>query len=564
MKKNIYFAFLICLVFQTIHAQNPGWADKASRAVFSVITYDNEDKLLNNGNGFFISEDGVALSDYTTFKGAKRAVVVATDGKQMPVTMIMGVNELYDVIKFKVETTKKVTALSIANNTSPIGADVYLIPYSTQKERSYTAGKIKDVSKIESKYNYYTFTFPLTDKMVSCPVANANGEIIALSQKPVSNTTVCYGLDAMFGNSLSIGLLGSGDTALKAIGIKKDIPDTEDKALVYLYMAASQFSEEDYTQALNDFIAKFPNNADGYLRRATNYVSSDKDGSNIALADNDLAMAIKVAKNKDDAYYNSARLIYAYLQASPKKPFKDWTIERSLKDINEAISINSLPLYTQLEGDILFLNKNYEEALISYDKVNHSNLVSAATYYSTAITMKMLKRDIKDVVAMMDSCIARCPNPITRDMAAYLLERAEDYSDAKMYRKALTDYNTYYDTMNGQVNDAFYYYREQAALEAHQYQIALNDIQSAIDNKPNDMVYRVEQGALNLRLNRIDEAIPQLKAAIDIDPKYAETYRILGLCYIQQNKKDDACTNFNKAKELGDPNSQAMIEKYCK
>jgi predicted negative regulator of RcsB-dependent stress response len=566
MKKIIFIAFIFSLFVQVSRTQNnPSWAEKAQRAVFSVITYDNEDKLLNNGNGFFISDDGTALSDYTTFKGAKRAVVIGSDGKQMPVSLILGVNELYDIVKFKVAINKKVSSLSLAAVPSVIGSDVYLIPYSTQKNRSCTAGKVKEITKVESKYNYYTFNFPLEEKMVSCPVANANGEVIAISQKSVDTAAASsYGLDTSFGNSLSIGLLGSGDASLKAIGIKKDIPDEEDKALVYLFMAASQYSGEEYTQVLNDFIAKFPNNADGYMRRANNYVSTDKDGSQISLADNDLQTAIKVAKNKDDAYYNSAKLIYAYLQTAPQNPYKAWTLDRAIKEIREAIAINPLPLYSQLEGDMLFSNKNYEEALTAYDKVNHSNMVSAASYYSSAMTMKMLKKDSKDIIAMMDSCIARCPNPITRDMAPYLLERAQEYSDAQMYRPALTDYNAYYESMNGNVNDVFHYYREQAALKAHQYQLALDDIQAAIDSNPNEMLYRVEQGALNLRLNRLDEAIGQLQKAITMNPKYAETYRILGLCYIQQKKNSDACTNFNKAKELGDPNAQAMIDKYCK
>ena len=57
---------------------------------FSVVTYDKNDKMLNTGNGFFVSEDGLALSDYSLFKGAERAVVITADGKQMPVDVILG------------------------------------------------------------------------------------------------------------------------------------------------------------------------------------------------------------------------------------------------------------------------------------------------------------------------------------------------------------------------------------------------------------------------------------------------------------------------------------------
>ena len=96
----------LCLLAQWSMAQAPKWVEKAKQAVFSVVTYDQNDKILNTGNGFFVSEDGVALSDYTLFKGAKRAVIVNSEGKQMPVVNIMGADDMYDVVKFRVGTEK--------------------------------------------------------------------------------------------------------------------------------------------------------------------------------------------------------------------------------------------------------------------------------------------------------------------------------------------------------------------------------------------------------------------------------------------------------------------------
>ena len=83
MKKKILLLFAISLVAQWAFSQ-PKWVDKAKRAVFSIVTYDKDDKMLNTGNGFFVSEDGVALSDYSLFKGARRAVIVNYEGKEMP------------------------------------------------------------------------------------------------------------------------------------------------------------------------------------------------------------------------------------------------------------------------------------------------------------------------------------------------------------------------------------------------------------------------------------------------------------------------------------------------
>ena len=101
MKKKLLLMLTLCLLAQWSVAQAPKWVDKAKRAVFSVVTYDQNDKILNTGNGFFVTEDGIALSDYTLFKGAQRAVVMSSDGAQMPVEAIMGADDMYDVVKFR-------------------------------------------------------------------------------------------------------------------------------------------------------------------------------------------------------------------------------------------------------------------------------------------------------------------------------------------------------------------------------------------------------------------------------------------------------------------------------
>ena len=95
----------------------------------------------------------------------------------------------------------------------------------------------------------------------------------------------------------------------------------------------------------------------------------------------------------------------------------------------------------------------------------------------------------------------------------------------------------------------FYYYREQAALKARQYQRALDDIAKAIELNPKDLTYKAEQAVVNLRVGRYEEAVQILNNILKEDPKYAEAYRLLGLCQIQLKKTDEACGNFNKAKE---------------
>lgn len=52
MKKILILPLLLFFLIQGSMAQTPKWVEKAKRAVFSVVTYDKNDKMLNTGNGF--------------------------------------------------------------------------------------------------------------------------------------------------------------------------------------------------------------------------------------------------------------------------------------------------------------------------------------------------------------------------------------------------------------------------------------------------------------------------------------------------------------------------------
>ena len=565
-KMKLIMTMSLCLLAQWAMAQAPKWVEKAKQAVFSIVTYDKNDQILNTGNGFFVTEDGVALSDYTLFKGAQRAVAINSEGRPMPVVNIMGADDMYDVVKFRVGVEKKVTALPIATRQPAAGALVYLLPYSTQKGRTCTTGHLKSADKVEGNYLYYTLELPLKDKMISCPLTDAEGAVFGLAQKSSGQdtATICYAVDARYVMDQKISALSYNDETLRGIGIKKALPDTEEQALVFLYMASSQLSPEKYMEVLNDYIEQYPNSADGYMRRATQLLATSQDGASMKQAADDMDQALKVARQEEIVRFDRAKLIYNYMLTNPEKPYGDWSFDKALEEVRKAIALQALPVYVQLEGDILFAKQDYAGALAAYEQVNHSDLASPASYFSAAQTKEMMKAPATEILALMDSCVAHCPQPYTEAAGPYLLARAQALLNANQARKAMLDYDAYFKAMNGNVNAAFYYYREQAAMQARQYQRALDDLAKAIELAPNELLYRAELAVVNIRVGRSEEAVRILQEALKIEPNYAEAYRLMGQAYIQLKKKDEACESFAKAKELGDPNVDALIEKHCK
>ena len=118
--------------------------------------------------------------------------------------------------------------------------------------------------------------------------------------------------------------------------------------------------------------------------------------------------------------------------------------------------------------------------------------------------------------------------------------------------------------MSAEVNETFYYIRHQTHIQARLYQQALNDINRAIQMNPKETLYYAEKASLEVRVGLYDEAIATSKECIAVDPNASDGYLFLGLAQCLKNNKKEGIENLHKAKELGDPQADALIEKYSK
>lgn len=561
MKKTLLI-FTCALLAQMVSAQTPKWAANARKAVFSIVTYDKDNNIKATGNGFYIDNQGTALSDYSLFEGASRAVIIDSNGKERPVESILGANSMYDVVKFRTPVDKKQVSLKIATQPAKNGELVFLMPYSTQKETVCQRGSVTSADSIGNHF-YYTLQLKTNEKMISCPVMNLNGEVVAMIQKNASSDSdESYAIGSSYGEALEISALSFSDGALNRIGIKKALPDTEEQALIYLFMSSEQLDKDTYMSVLDEFIRQYPNNHEGYIRRASMYMHAG-DTSLYSKAEEDLKNAVAVVNNKEEAKFQAAKTIYGYLVSlNGNEGYAEWTYDKALDILREAIQVNDQPVYTQLEGDILFAKGDYSGAYNSYDKVNKSALVSSATFYSAAKAKQLMEgSDINEVIALMDSAIVRLNKPYMSDVAAYFYERADLYVQAKKFREAVMDYNTFYNAVNGDVNALFYYQREQAEMQCRMYKQALDDINKAVELSADDENLWAEKGVVHLRVNQLDDAVSAFEKAISLNGEYAAAYRMLGYCQSLKKMKKEAKANYEKAKELGDTVVDQLLEK---
>jgi len=341
MKRLTFLLIVFSLLLNPIGAQTP-LAKKAAGAVFTLKTFDKDGQLLASSNGLFVSEQGEALSSYTPFKGAQRAVIIDAQGKEWPVECIIGVNDLYDVAKFKVDI-KKAVALTVSSDQSSQGATVWLLPYSVKKAPKLEKGTVSSAETFQEKYAYYTLDMPYNELHVGCPVLNDNGQVVGILQPAAdSKTTASYAVSAPFAQNMQMTGISLNDPALRATAIDKAVPDDLQQAMLAMLIGGSVMDSQQYNSFVDRFIRKFPQSADGYITRARQYAAAGR----YADADQDMQQALKVADNKADAYYQYAQLIYQKVTQQPEPAYESWTQEQALKQMDQAVASFSQP-YTQ-------------------------------------------------------------------------------------------------------------------------------------------------------------------------------------------------------------------------
>ena len=557
MKKIITILFAACVCCMA-SAQPDKWVKKASKAVFTLKTFNANDELIGSSNGFFITADGIAVSSYTPFRGASKAVIIDAMGKEYPVKSIIGANDTYDIAKFRVDASKCQTlrtAPAVGENTQ-----LWLLPYNAKNGYSCTAATVKSVQKVQNDYDYYTLEGNGSENTVGCPYLNAAGDVVGIKQQSSSDDNATqYAVGATFATGLKMTGLSLNDAALKATSIKKELPDELDQAILTLYLASSIGDANSFVGLVDDFIEKFPQAPDGYSYKAQIMAAKD----NYPEADKYMKLAIENATDKAEAHYNYAKMMYQNLLYFHDSASHAWTYEQALEEAEQAVALDPQLAYVTQKAQLLFACKRYDDSYTTFQDAIAKGAHNAECFYGAARCKEQLN-DTTAYIALLDSAVATFSQPYLKEAAPYIYARGQALAENGQYRLAVNDFNEYENLMISQINSEFYYIRSQVEVKGRLFQQALNDLDKAIEKSPSVLLYRSEKASLQIRVKLIDEAIETASECIRLFPDSSDGYLFLGLAQCLKGDKALGVVNLLKAKDLGDAQADVLIEKYGK
>jgi len=160
---------------------------KCAPAVFFLERFDSEGVLLGIGSGFFITRDGLALTNYHVIDGASSAVITTADGRTYDVKGICGYDTKHDIAVLQIDGSG-FPYLGLADSgTVQTGDDVYTIGSPFGLLNSMSNGVISHTGREINGTDFIQYTAPISMGSGGGPVLNTKGEAVGLTCLTVLN-----------------------------------------------------------------------------------------------------------------------------------------------------------------------------------------------------------------------------------------------------------------------------------------------------------------------------------------------------------------------------------------
>lgn len=558
MKKKHLFVISILLLAATLPTQaQPSTVKDVARSLFTLTTYRADGTILAAAQGVFTGSDGEAVTLWTPFVGAEKAVVTDASGRVMSVETIMGVSELYDVCKIRI--AGKTQPLSVAAYTAAQGEECWVVNGDASKAANVKVTAQKVETFMNDRAFYVLGGANTTAVSNGAVVINKKGQPIGIVQISANNNEI-HATDIAFAHSLQLEPMATSNALYRRTGVRLEMPADREQALIMLMMSRERDDSLRTAQYIDDYIRLFPTAIDGYSARAVNYIT----GYNFAAADADLTTAVTKAADKAEAHAEYARLIHLKTTYYPTPDYAPWTLDRALEEITTAQKINAKPAYKHLEAQIIYSKGDYDKAYNMFIQLLDAGVSREELFYEAALCRLLSDAPRSEVIMLLDSAVEASRKPLTNLAAPYILARAQVHDAMGEYRAAVQDYNRYDTLMAGRCTPDFYYTRYLCEVNAKQYQQALRDITYAVLLEPSNAIYAAELASLQLRVGRYDEAIVSAGVCITIAPEGTDAYIIKGLAHAKKGDINLAIECFQQAKDLGDTRAQQYLDIYAK
>jgi S1-C subfamily serine protease len=155
---------------------------KIQPAVATVITYNTSGEQLALGSGFFISKEGLLITNYHVVQGAYRIIVETADGIKYSSKIVLEEDKRSDIVCFAVDIPKsKVKYLKVTVALPEVGDRIMVIGSPLGLEQTISDGVVSAIRTMEGFGEILQISAPISRGSSGGPVVNLKGEVVGVA-----------------------------------------------------------------------------------------------------------------------------------------------------------------------------------------------------------------------------------------------------------------------------------------------------------------------------------------------------------------------------------------------
>jgi serine protease Do len=162
----------------------------AEPCVFLVYALNESNQVLSSGTGFFINGEGLAVSNYHVFEGAKRWAIKTRDGKTYPVESIIDFDKRMDYLTFKVSISDS-PYLKLSETLPEKGEDIFVLGNPKGLESTLTRGVVSAFRDRFGKNDFIQIDAAISPGSSGSPVMNMQGDVVGIATAQLEKCESC-------------------------------------------------------------------------------------------------------------------------------------------------------------------------------------------------------------------------------------------------------------------------------------------------------------------------------------------------------------------------------------
>jgi predicted O-linked N-acetylglucosamine transferase (SPINDLY family) len=375
------YGLILTLSLAAVQAEDvPSLVQKTKPAVVEILTFDQQNKPLKTGTGFFISSDGALLTNFHVISGASSILAKTPTGAVYFLKNVVAASESDDVAQLQFLATD-VSYLTLGSSLKTVeGQRVLVIGNPEGLEGTVSDGII---SAFRAGRSMIQITAPISPGSSGSPVLDETGQVIGMAtlvSKEGQNINFAISSEAIkdaiqSGAASSVAVATPNATESPSTGSN----DADLWATLNFSIGVSEDDAKRYKVAIVDYteaIRAKPDFADAYANRGWSYLQLGLYEKAIM----DLSEAIRLKPDNPQTYLSRGNAYRGLKQQ-----------ENAIRDYSAVIRLkpDCVEAYNNM-GNAFRDLRQYERAIADYTEAIRLKPDLGAAYYNRGNTYKDL------------------------------------------------------------------------------------------------------------------------------------------------------------------------------